>query len=408
MIKKYSQFIKSLYIKESIKEYEVKSGDYWKLSKDEINDFFIDFSDKEYHITLERGFFLNRNNYEESFTNKIYLGDLVKASYWITIESVNNFDAEDIEYLKESIDRIKYYSDGKFIGAFEYDWLDHHQNDNKVNLENLPEYGTIHLLFCQNKEIEILEKEILEYYNIKSEDGLYLDVSISDMVDILISDSGNFNWRNLIVDCNKENCPVNNFWDFYNTDYYIEYLTLDTLIYYISKENLPLFIKSVINEVGLIECLNLVDDKNINTMDELVDFIINERFYRTLDKLSKDTEVLERSISLLAEYQSSSHAEENYKEMISEFSKIVSKEFTINSEYRKKSNGVEMKYYNIEFQNEWIDELDYEEIYSKDLYDIFSNYCSENISFHDFDPNFSDYSTINKSDFNRDLKEIVS
>ena len=49
-LKRYIQFIK-----ESLRE-DIEEGNLWKLNEDQIREYFIDFEDAGYLITIEFGF----------------------------------------------------------------------------------------------------------------------------------------------------------------------------------------------------------------------------------------------------------------------------------------------------------------------------------------------------------------
>jgi hypothetical protein len=66
-----------------------------------------------------------------------------------------------------------------------------------------------------------------------------------------------------------------------------------------------------------------------------------------------------------------------------------------------------MTIYEIEFKNEWIDNWDFVDLDGKSLYDLFYEYIS-NLSYYEFEPNFSDYGSVDSNKMNSEIKSFLS
>lgn len=443
-LKRYADFIK-----ESLTTRLDKGGDFWELSNELIEDIFIDFFDQDWELVIERGF--NVGVDEPEFGDIIKIGDRYKPSYWINLEAKK--EASDVDltgHFKDSLKRLEDYSNGEIIGLYNNDWTQNWSN-HQYNIDDLLIKGavieestnsdsrmsnrrsSINIFICEKKEIEVDEKTFIDYYNIQLEDsefeslnkGLFVHVDLGTLVYKLIK--GDY-WEKTITDCDYYEGPINDFYDNYLSEYYTpDFISL--IGYDLNKENLDLLIKAIIKENGGVDEIkrHIGDEldneiyENIKDLDleGLVKFFKSERFYNSLKHFTIESEIYNVVNYIVAGWGSSAHADQNYKEMMSEFDNIVEKEFSYNRKFREervyKSNFVdgkkvdykhEMTIYEIEFQNEWLQEYEFYDLDGKKLYDIFYEYIS-NLYYYEFEPSFSDYGDVDSNKMNAEIKSSL-
>jgi hypothetical protein len=435
-LKRYLEFIK-----ESLSEYNKKGINIWKLDNEDVEDMFIDFIDEGWSVTIEKGFNENSN-----YLEKIYLNNTLKPAYWITLDTKSETTSRDLtDVFKDAIKRLEDFSGGELIKITDRDWS-YGDNNFKHDLDSIKIAGgliydnddlieqSIHLFISESDEIMVDEKMLVDYYNIQLEDsefeslnkGLFVHVDLGTLASKLIKDD---NWEKTITECDYYEGPINNFWDNYGSYYYSpDFISL--IDYNLTKENLDLLIKSIIKETGGIDEIKRhigdeLDDEIYESvkdldLEELIKFFKDERFYQTLKHFTIDSEIYSEINGLVADWESSAHAYQNYKEMINEFDNIVGKEFTVNRKFREervyKSKIVdgkkvdykqEMTIYEIEFKNEWIDDFEFTDLEGKSLYDLFYEYIS-NLSYYEFKPHFSDYGSVDSNKMNSEIKSFLS
>jgi hypothetical protein len=425
-LKRYLDFIK-----ESFSEYNKKGVDIWKLENEDIKDMFIDFIDEGWSVTIEKGF-KDKSGDFDFFKEKVYLNESLIPAYWISLSTKSGTSSKDMSDLfKDIIKRLVDFSDGELIGIFVNDWS-HGYNNDQYWIENIKVAGGFidendfiensgYIFIAEKEEIEIDEKNLVNYYNIQLEDtefeslnkGLFVHVDLGTLASKLIKDD---KWEKTITECDYYKGPINNFWDNYHSYYYSpDFISL--INYDLNKENLDLLIKAVIKETGGIDEVKrhigdeLDNDKYEEVKDldleGLVDFFKSERFYDTLKHFTKDSEIYYEVNNTVADWGSAAHAEQNYKDMMNEFDSIVEKEFKYNRKFREERVKQEMTIYEIEFKNEWIDDWEFRDIDGNSLYDIFYEYMS-NLSYYDFEPNFSDYGDVDSNKMNLEIKSLLT
>ena len=437
-IKRYLEFIK-----ENFSEYNKKSIDIWKLNNEDVEDMFVDFIDEGWSVTLEKGF-KDKSGDSDYFKEKVYLNDFTTPAYWITLATKPDTSSKDMSGIfKDSVKRLESFSGGELLGVFVNDWQYGYNND-QYDLDSIIVKGGFidendiiensgFIFIVEKDEIEIDEKTFVDYYNLQLEDsefeslnkGLFVHVDLGTLVYKLIKDDF---WEKTITNCDYHESPIDDFWDNYDSAYYTpDFISL--IDYDLNKENLDLLIKAVIKETGGIDEIkrHIVDELDNDKYEEvkdldlegLINFFKSERFYDTFKHFTKDSEIYNEVNYTVSDWNSAAHAEQNYKEMVNEFDNIVEKEFSYNRKFReervykskwedgkKVDYKQEMTIYEIEFQNEWIDNWEFSDIDGKSLYDIFYEYVS-NLSYYVFEPSFSDYGDVDSNKMNAEIKYLL-
>jgi hypothetical protein len=441
-LKKYIQFIK-----ESIKE-DIEEQSIWKISEDEIQDYLRDLDDEGYIIEVEFGFYqkVTQHNYnrpsteKDVFTEKVLAGDSIRPAYWIRISESDRVSNEDVSdsikfaysIIKEKTDAdISIHDTDGDIGDIEgievKGGLFFTDNWNSSEPEVLEADGYISLFVKQKEVVKFTQADLVDYYEWESscevkDDKIYIEVDIEDMADIMLS--RNSNYKDILV--KGEESMYDNY---HGNDYQPDIPSM--FQYSLTKENDILLVKSMIKEIGGLEIF-ISEFKNENleekSEEEVIDFLLKERFYETLKKLCKDSEICQEVRQNIGDWEMNAHVDRNYKEVLDEFDEIVEKEFSYTKTEKevtkyytsKDTEGNQTKreyqvtetFYIIQFNNDWTENTDAEYLKGRDLVDLFKEYCGEMSFNYKIEPHFSDWGDVDKvalnKDINSDLKRYLS
>ena len=426
-LKRYIQFIK-----ESIKE-KIEEKSLWKLDEDDIHEYLIDLTDAGYLITVGFGFCekVKIHNYnkptteKDVYTEKIKSGDSVRPSYWIQIEtgrSVNNDDVTPALQFAYSI--ISEQANADIVindadGNLELDGIQV-KGGLFINTESEDDYsGTeaeLYIAFFvkQKDTVEISEVDLMEYYGWEVDEVkngyLYLHIDLEDMCDIMLDRKDH--WKDTLVGGTQDG-----FWDNYDSwNYQPDFNSL--LQYTLDKDNEVLLVKSLIKEVGgLQDFIGHIGDecsdeayKNVKgkSEEEVIQFLLKERYYDTLKQLCKNSDIYQDEVAnTVADWEMNAHADDNFDELERAFDDIVGKEFEyskIKKEVESKGYKLEKEFYVIPFSNEWLQDLDSEFLYNKNLKDIFDEWCGHQYFTYEIKPYFSDYGNVDSKKLNSEIK----
>lgn len=439
-LKKYIQFIK-----ESIKE-DIEEGTLWKLTEDDITDYMLEITDAGYYVSVEFGFcekvyqhYYNGPSVEKDvFTDKAKSGDEVTPAYWIKIDKSDRVKNDDVTSTfqfacsiiaeEANAEILLHDSEGNIGdpdgieikgGLFFTDNL----NSNEPELLEASDYIAI---FAKLKNtIKFTEEDLVKYYNwsdaIIKDDNIYVEVNLEDMSDIMLS--RNSSYKDILVK-GEENMYDN----YYSFDYQPDIPSM--IQYTLTKENNNLLIKAMIKEVGGLE--NMIDHIGDECSDEayesvkgkseeeVIKFLLNEIFYGTLKKLCKNSEICQEIRQTIGDWEMNAHVDSNYQSILDEFDEVVENEFKYTKERRevtkhytsKDAEGNQTKreyqeldtFYTIPYNNDWIDNEDFEGLKGNSLFNIFKEWCGEQYFTYEMKPNFSDYGDVNSVALNKDLK----
>lgn len=426
-LKRYIQFIK-----ESIKE-KIEEKSLWKLDEDDIREYLIDLTDAGYLITVGFGFCekVKIHNYnkptteKDVYTEKVKSGDSVKPSYWIQIEtgrSVNNDDVTSALQFAHSI--ISEQANADIVicdadGNLELDGIQV-KGGLFINTESEDDYsGTeaeLYIAFFvkQKDTVEISEVDLMEYYGWEVDEvkngHLYLHIDLENMCDIILDRKDR--WKDILVGGMQDG-----FWDNYDTwNYQPDFNSL--LQYTLDKDNEVLLVKSLIKEVGGLEDLigHIGDEcsdeayKNVKgkSEEEVIQFLLKERFYDTLKQLCKNSNIYQDEVAnTVADWEMNAHADANFDELERAFDDIVGKEFEyskIKKEVESKGYKLEKEFYVIPFSNDWLEDIDSENLYVKNLKDVFDEWCGHQYFTYEIKPYFSDYGNVDNKKLNSEIK----
>ena len=442
MIKKYLQFIS-----ESIKE-KIEEKSLWKLSEDDITDYMLEITDAGYSVSVEFGFSekVKQGGYKEGkwvesekevFTDKVKAGDEVTPAYWISIIKGDRIKNDDVTstfqfacsiIAEEANAEISVNdSDGNLgdpDGIEIKGGLFYTDNWNSSESELL-EVDNI-AIFAKSKEtVTFTQENLVEYYNWKDaivkEDKVYVEFDIEDMSDIMLS--RNSSYKDILLKGQEDMYD-----NYYGSDYQPDIPSM--IQYTLTKENNHLLIKSMIKEVGGLESMiNHIGDECSDEVyetvkdkseEEVIEFLLKERFYNTLKQLCKNSEICQEIRQTIGDWELNAHVDSNYQSILDEFDEIVEKEFTFTKEKREVTKYYTLKdadgnqtrkeyqeldtFYTIPYNNDWIDNEDGERLKDLSLHDIFKQWCGEQYFTYEMNPNFSDYGDVDSKALNNDLK----
>lgn len=442
-LKRYIQFIK-----ESLKA-DLESGKVYELGKDQIGQYLIELTDARYLITVSFGFsekitkhYYNRPSVEkEVYSEKILSGEEVRPAYWIQIQKSRDVNNEDVtDSLKFACSIIEDEADAD---------ISLHDSDTDVDINTTVIKGGIFInvdpednisgeeannyiaIFAKQKNtIKITPKDLEEYYgwsvSVKKDGQLWAEIDLEDLADIILATRSDY--KDPLVK------GQGHMWDYYElSNYYPEINSL--LQYDLDKENEVLLVKSLIKEMGGFEqAINHIgdecDDKVYDKVkgmseEELINYLLGEGFYDTIKQLVKSSDVFTEIKSDVANWKMSAHCDDNYREIVSNFDSIVSDELgqfekvekevtkyytTKNSEGNqvKKEYKTDVTYYQFPYTNDWISDIDSEDLFNKDSDQLFRDWISESNINRNLNPRISDYGSVDKVEMNKYIKAYLT
>lgn len=441
-LKRYFDFIK-----ESVEE---SKKPIWNMSKEDIEELFLESTDEGYFLEIEFGFVekgnmttkLGSNVGKDVFNDKVLAGESKRPAIFIRIFSGDKITNEDVtSNLQFAVSYISTEANAD-IGIYDSSsqleldririkgglWIDESSigGDSDIGADDY-----IALFVKQKEEVKLTEKDIIEYYDIKIDentefrgDKVFLHVSIEDMADILLSSKSDY--KNILV-----KGPIDEFWDHYDSHDYQQ--DINSLFSYVfDKETKELLAKCLIKELGGTEqTISFIGDEcdddvyeSVKQMSEegLIEYLLKERFYKTIKQLSKDSDVWRDVTYTAAQAECDAHAYQNYKDIVKAFDKIVSndigsfekttKEITKHyfitnkeGEKEKKEYKVEMTYYILPFTNDWLVDHDAEFINFEPLITLLKEWSEKAYFRNELDPYFADSGNVDNKQLN---KEIIS
>jgi hypothetical protein len=439
-LKKYLNFIK-----ESIKE-DIEEGTLWKLTEDDITDYMLEITDAGYYVSVEFGFcekvkqhHYNRPSVEKDvFTDKVKSGDEVTPAYWIKIDKSDRIKNDDVTstfqfacsiIAEEANAEISINDEdgnlGDSDGIVIKGGLFYTDNWNSGEPELL-ETNSYIAIFAKSKEtVTFTQENLVEYYNwtdaIVKDGNIYVEVNLEDMSDIMLSRSSNY--KDILVKGEEDMYD-----NYHGYDYQPDIPSM--IQYTLTKENNNLLIKAMIKEVGGLESMinHIGDECSDETYErvkgkseeEVIEFLLKERFYETLKQLCKNSEICQEIRQTIGDWEMNAHVDSNYQSILDEFDEVVESEFKFTKEKRevtkhytsKDAEGNQTRreyqeldtFYKIPYNNDWIENSEGDTLQDNSLFDIFKEWCGEQYFTYEMKPNFSDYGDVNSVALNKDLK----
>ena len=440
-LKRYIQFVK-----ESLKE-DLESGKIWELDEDQIREYLIELDDAGYLIVVNFGFvkkhtihYYNKPSVEKDvYTENIVAGEEIRPAYNIVIEKSRDLSNEDVsDAFKFACSIISdegdcdisiHDSEGglgdvegiEIKGGFFYT-----DNWNSSKPELLEAGNYIEIFAKQKNTIKIKPTDLEEYYgwnvDVKKEGQLWAEIDLEDLADFILSSRSEY--KDSLVKGQEH------MWDYYELSNY--YPEINSLFQYdLDKENEVLLVKSLIKEMGGFEqAINHIGDEcddevydKVKGMseEELINYLLKERFYDTIKQLVKSSDVFTEIKSDVANWEMSAHCDDNYDELVSNFDSIVSDELgqfekvvkEVTKHYttrdgRRVEYKTDVTYYQFPYNNDWISDIDSEYLFNKDLDELFRDFVRESNIDRNLNPRISDYGSVDKVEMNKDIKAYLT
>jgi hypothetical protein len=421
-LKNYLQFIK-----ESIEDLEESP---WKLTRDEILDFFTEIIDNGYLVDVEFGVVGNYRD-KEIFSEQVLSGRDIRPAYLINIiisRNISNVDVTDALKFATSIISELADADYMLYDVSELN-IDTIQIKRGIFVNSGDSFrwtiNSISVFVKQKGEVSITQSQLSQYYDwsvsFEKDGQLFAEIDLEDMADQILSRSSSH--KDPLVKGQEV------MWDYYRvSDYYPDINSL--FEYTLDSENSKLLVESIIKELGgYLQVINLIRDEcseqvyeKVKDMKEveLVDYLLSERFKKTIEEIGLKTEVMKEVRDVVANWEMGAHCDDNYKEIISEFDRIVKKalgdfhkvekEVTkhwTTSAGERREYKTEVTYFRIPYSNDWIIDVDIEDLKDKNLNDIFRDWLSEGSFNYEMNPSFSDWGNVDKGELNKDIRSIL-
>ena len=454
-LKKYLQFIK-----ESLNENSM----YW-LGEDEIKDIFQHITDEGYALSITKVFFgyygySNNKFYDpknpaddkllmfdiNDGNDVIFSGESYYPGYRIGIVKSQYKGSDVTDEFQSAISQLK--GEGYIVDTIE-------DEDGKTNLENIhldkgsvitwiPETsgkpltykqedmadGDIYIssaelviLVNQSEEVKLTDKMLAEIYEWKCDriegDKIYCHVDIDDMARSILSSNDYKRWGKVLEEGELD------IGDYYGDGYYPEINSM--FQYTLDKDNRILLVKSMIQELGGLEPTinNLIDEDNTyeslvgKSENEVIDFLLKERFLNSIKRLSHDSEIMDTVRETISDWERQAHCEQNWKDLMNEFDECVSEvtEYTklekeVEKYYIKKDTNEKVYYktmvthYELPFQDKWI--LDYgKSLKGYSLDSLFIEWCSDDYTNYELKPHFRDWGDVDSGELNKEIASIL-
>jgi hypothetical protein len=438
-LKRYIQFIK-----ESLKQ-DLDSGKIWELNEDQIREYLIELDDAGYLIVVNFGFvkkhtinYYNKPSVEKDvYTENIVAGEEIRPAYWIEIQKSKDVNNEDVtDSLKFACSIIEDEADAD-IKLFDSDTdVDINTTlikggifinvDPEDNMSGEEANNYISIFAKQRNTIKIKPTDLEDYYGwsveVKKEEQLWAEMDLEDLADFILSPRSDY--KDSLVKGQEH------MWDYYElSNYYPDIISLFN--YGVDKENEILLVKSIIKELGGFEqAINHIGDECDNNIyeevkemseEELINYLLKERFYNTIKQLATHSEVLTEVRDTIANWEMSAHCDDNHDEIVSNFDSIVSDELgqfekvvkEVTKHYttrdgRRVEYKTDVTYYQFPYSNDWISDIDSEYLFNKDLDELFRDFVRESNIDRNLNPRISDYGDVNKEDMNKDIKAYLT
>lgn len=420
-LKKYLQFIR-----ESVEEREVEN--LWKLNQDEILEFFTEIIDNGYLVDVEFGVVGNYRD-KEIFSEQVLSGRNIRPAYLIKIIPTRDISNDDVtDALKFATSIISELADADYMLYDEGGELDMDAVIIKGGLfidADLEAENYILVFVKQKDRVSITQNQLSKYYDwsvtFEKDGQLFAEIDLEDMADQILAR------RSSHKDSLVKGQEV--MWDYYDISYY--YPEINSLFEYtLNSENSKLLVESIIKELGgYLQVINLIRDEGSEQVyekvkdmkeGELVDYLLRERFRKTIEEIGLETEVMKEVRDVVANWEMGAHCDDNYKEIISEFDRIVEKalgdfhkvekEVTkhwTTSTGERREYKTEVTYFRIPYSNDWIIDLDIEDLKDRNLNDIFRDWLSEERLSYEMNPRFSDWGDVDNKELNKDIRSIL-
>jgi hypothetical protein len=437
MIKKWSDFIKETKQLNLFQDTEWDTDEteliylnMYPITEEDIQDYLLEIEEAGYGIDIQFGF-----NDDGSFDKKIN-SYKIKTAIGITIVN-NDPNHEDVtSCLRSTINKLKRF----------FKEISIHDDESKIDIKDLvinngifikteepePEdllsiEGSLFILFKSDKDIQITDKIICEYYQFKDDiiydekENAKVAFARDRLSDLVVKNRDPY--KNIIDSPDYEMD-----WNLYDsTDYIPEH---DSFFkYYLENETIRMMLEYCFKDWD--ELKEEYHDSFISdyeTKEELIEDIITpkERYSNSRKNCGKflyETEIGNNIYNELREmygdWSAHSKADDDYEKIMEAFDKIVEdnlnteivEEFSKESptKYKNKQGEwvektYERPYYRLSFNLDWIKDQDPDNLFNSEIDDsIYANDWEKS----DIKPWFDDYPHVDDVSFNTEARAMI-
>ena len=392
----------------------------WILTKEELEDQFMDFIDEGWDVRFFYGFYSELYDIDSLIIKRDML-PLIR----VYIDGVSGSKGGD--YLTNSLlsalnrltprfKKVKVFDeegslnpkDLKFEGSSIFIKSDSDNIEDEIEVESSLMIDLIWI-----KEVYLTDKMIFTYYEFEEEfkegdlkydekGNAFVGFPVEDIKDWVLDKKSDF--KDIVGDK-----------DMMDSDFYYDYDVDDDSIfsYYFDSETKRLLLEKCIGE----DFKNLEGEwiflNNYNSLEELIvatmkgGWHTRNLFSELGEMLSETTDVYDELKQMYDDYYNSAKKKGDYDAIMSSFHQIVEDVLgtPIVEEYEKDYKT----WYKLKFKFEWLEyEDDPEYIKKEGLEHIISNWCHRKYDYRKLNPRFSESADIDTKEFNTKCKEILN
>jgi hypothetical protein len=391
----------------------------WILSKEDLEEYFIDFIDEGWDVRFFYGFWSEEYDIDSLVTKREIL-PLIR----VYIDGVSGSKGGD--YLTNSLltalnrltprfKKVKVFDeyatlnpeDLKFEGSTIFIKSDSDNIEDEIEVESSLMIDLIWI-----KEVYLTDKMIFQYYE-KDKDFKEGDIKYDEKGNVFVGFPVE-DIKGWVLDKNSDFKDIVGDIDMLDSDWYYDYGVDDDSIfsYYFDSGTKRLLLEKSIGE----NFKNLQEEweflNNYNSLEDLISATIkggwnNRNLYKQIgEMLSEISDVYDDLKGIYNDYYSSSKINSDYDDIMSSFYGIVEDVLgtSIVEEYTKDGK----LFYRLKFKFDWLEyEDDPQYIQKEGLEYIISNWCYKNYDYRKLNPRLSDSADVDTKAFNVECREIL-
>ena len=407
-IKKYIEFIKEA------NEANVKLDIPKKFTRQDIEEFFLDFTDNEWDMYINKDIIETDLLREEYHIRDLMIG--LDEEYYLVYDvefSANSNTSSDNVSLISAIEFIANYTKSETgyeidikidNGIVDVDEIFINENNEfilKRTGSNLGNYGIITIV--DHLIGSITAKQLFQHYDFKydyEKDGnVFVDIAYTELI-------------KYVNDEDYENILNNGYTEY--EDYGDYDMNLHDLLSLLNKENFYLLIDIFVKEQNGWESyyenefkeLNI--EEGIDSIDKFKSFLYNERFHDTSDEVFDTSDDTIISLNYTIRDLELRRLEFDYFKIVENaFEKKILE--SIGGEVITKENKESSdKFFRVPYKQEWVEGSDFDvnDMTQRDIDEIFEEYMSDSWSY-DLRISAPVYSSINNVELNQGVNEFL-
>jgi len=407
-IKKYIEFIKEA------NEANVKLDIPKKFTRQDIEEFFLDFTDNEWDMYINKDIIETDLLREEYHIRDLMIG--LDEEYYLVYDvefSANSNTSSDNVSLISAIEFITNYTksltdydvvikiDNGIVDVDEIFINENNEFIHKRTGSNLGNYGIITIV--DHLIGSITAKQLFQHYDFKydyEKDGnVFVDIAYTELI-------------KYVNDEDYENILNNGYTEY--EDYGDYDMNLHDLLSLLNKENFYLLIDIFVKEQNGWESyyenefkeLNI--EEGIDSIDKFKSFLYNERFHDTSDEVFDTSDDTIISLNYTIRDLELRRLEFDYFKIVENaFEKKILE--SIGGEVITKENKESSdKFFRVPYKQEWVEGSDFDvnDMTQRDIDEIFEEYMSDSWSY-DLRISAPVYSSINNVELNQGVNEFL-